>query len=259
MIGVVAGAGPFAGLDLLNKLLDETAAATDQDHVSVISWSQPETIPDRTEYLLGKTAVNPANPLLTQLLNLERAGATVAGIPCNTAHAPAIFDQIEAGLATAHSSLQVLHMIAEVGAFLRDNHPQIERVGVLSTTGTAVARIYPLTLEPLGFKVLTLPEMTQTTQIHPSIYDPHYGIKALGKDAPHARKLLLDGAATLRMSGAQAIILGCTEIPLVIQEKSLMGMAVIDPTRVLARALIRQSAPDKLKPLLPGVKGQNFL
>lgn len=259
MIGVVAGAGPFAGLDLLTKLLDETVAAKDQDHVSVLSLSQPEAIPDRTAYLLGETAVNPADPILTQLLNLEHAGATVVGIPCNTAHAPAIFDKIQEGLVAASSSLRLLHMISEVGAFLRDNHPQIERVGVLSTTGTAVARIYPLTLEPLGFTVLTPPQDIQTTQIHPAIYNPHYGIKALGTDAPRARKALLDGAATLRMAGAQAIIFGCTEIPLVIQEKSLMGMAVIDPTRVLARALIRHSAPDKLKPLLPAAKGQNFL
>ncbi len=250
MIGVVAGVGPFAGLDLLSKLLDETAAAKDQDHVSVISLSQPEAIPDRTAYLLGETTANltnPADPILSQLLILERAGATVAGIPCNAAHAPAIFDTIQAGLATAGSSLQLLHMIAEVGAFLRDNHPQITRVGVLSTTGTAVARVYPLILDPLGFTILTPPQDIQTNQIHPAIYNPHYGIKALGADAPRARKALLDGAAMLRMGGAQAIILGCTEMPLVIQEKSLMGMTVIDPTRVLARALIQRIAPDKLR------------
>lgn len=264
MIGIVAGVGPFAGLDLAQKILDETLALKDQDHVSVLSWSQPEAIPDRTQFLLGETAVNPADPMLEQLLSLERAGATVAGIPCNTAHAPAIFDKIREGLAAAGSNLQLLHMIAEVGAFLRATQPHMERVGILSTTGTAVTRIYPLTLEPLGFTVLSPPQDVQTNQIHPAIYNPHYGIKALGADAPRARKALLDAAATLRMGGAQAIILGCTEMPLVIQENSLMGMTVIDPTRVLARALIRQAAPDKLKPLSqvdnshPFSSGANF-
>ncbi len=249
MIGVVAGVGPFAGLDLVHKILDETRANKDQDHLPILSWSQPGTIPDRTKYLLGETAVNPAYAILEQCHNLAKMSTTVVGIPCNTAHAPPIFDVIQAELAVSEPQLCLLNMIAEVGQFLRAVHPEIEQVGVLSTMGTAVTGVYPLNLEPLGFSVLTPPDSLQTDRIHPAIYDPEYGIKACGAATERARQDLLFGARALRDSGAQALILGCTEIPLAIQSPTLFDMVVVDPTRILARSLIRAVDPSKLKPM----------
>jgi len=246
MIGVVAGVGPYAGLDLLSKILSQTVADKDQDHLTVASLSQPELIADRTAFLLGETALNPAFAIVEQLIKLEQMGATVAGIPCNTAHAPTIFGQIEQGLRDAGSKLKVLHMIAEVGRELQHAYPNFNCVGVLSTTGTAVTRIYPATLEPLGFEVLAVDDKLQTEAIHPAIYDPAYGIKACGRATEKARKNLLLGAQQLQDAGAEALILGCTEIPLAIQETRIAGMVVIDPALVLARALISAVDPVKL-------------
>jgi aspartate racemase len=50
----------------------------------------------------------------------------------------------------------------------------------------------------------------------------------------------------LKEAGAQAIVLGCTEIPLVFTEKRIVGLVVIDPTLILARALIVAVDPQKL-------------
>jgi aspartate racemase len=58
IIGVVAGCGPFAGLDLLRKILEQTIASADQEHLTVVSVSQPCAIPDRTQYLLGQASLN---------------------------------------------------------------------------------------------------------------------------------------------------------------------------------------------------------
>ena len=154
MIGVIGGAGPFAGLDLLKKILAQTAAQTDQDHLAVVTVSQPATIPDRTAFLFGETEVNPAWPILEQLRQLEKLGAIVAGIPCNTAHAPPIMDVITRGLEASGSPLRLLHMISEVGYLLQRYYPSVKNVGLLSTIGTAYSRVYPLTLEPLGFQVI---------------------------------------------------------------------------------------------------------
>ncbi len=251
MIGVVAGVGPYAGLDLLGKILSQTAAGKDQDHLAVASLSQPELIADRTAFLLGETTVNPAFAIVEQLLKLEQMGASAAGIPCNTAHAPAIFGQIEQGLRDVGSSLRLLHMIDEVGRQLQHAFPNVNRVGVLSTTGTAVTRIYPLALEPLGLELLAVDDRLQSELIHPAIYDPTYGIKACGVSTEKARENLLLGAQQLQEAGAQAIILGCTEIPLAIQETRIGGMVVIDPALVLARALIFAIDPARLSPLVP--------
>lgn len=246
MIGVVAGVGPYAGLDLLGKILSQTVADKDQDHLTVASLSQPEAISDRTAFLLGEATLNPAFAIVEQLLKLEQMGASVVGIPCNTAHAPTIFDHIMQGLANAGSELNLLHMIAEVGRELQRMVPTINRVGVLSTIGTAVTRIYPLTLEPLGFEVLAVEDKLQSEVIHPAIYDPTYGIKACGTATRQARENLLLGVQQLQIAGAQAIILGCTEIPLAIPETHIDGMVVIDPALILARALISAVDPDRL-------------
>ena len=240
-IGIVAGVGPFAGLDLLGKILAETPAGKDQDHLPIYSLSQPGEIVDRTEYLLGIVAENPAYALARQLQKLAAMGAQVAGIPCNTAHAPPIFDVIEAELQAANCQIHLLHMIREVGRYVREHYPDVQRVGILSTTGTYRARVYPDVLGGVGLTAVTPDEAMQLEQIHPAIYDPVYGIKATGAPTAQARAQLVAGGLALRHPGAQALVLGCTEIPLAIQESHLHDMVTIDPTRILARALIREA------------------
>lgn len=248
IIGIIGGAGPFAGLDLHTKILRHTIAQQDQDHLTILNLSQPNQLPDRTAYLLGKTAVNPAHAIFQQLQTLEQAGARVAAIPCNTAHAPAIYDKVAAQLNAAKSCLKFLHLIQETAEYLGRHFPHIRRVGVLSTTGTYRTRIYPELLAPAGFEVLVPDELVQETAVHPAIYHPQYGIKTHGKTTKKARGNLQQGIDNLKQKGAEAIILGCTEIPLAITETEIDSMVVIDPTTILARALIREANPTKLRP-----------
>lgn len=248
-IGVVGGVGPFAGIDLLSKIAAQTIANQDQDHLTVLNWSQPATIVDRTEYLLGQVTDNPAFALAAQVQQLAQMGASVVGIPCNTAHAPRIFDQIRAELA-ANCDVLLLHMIEEVGRFLQTHLPGVTQIGVLSTTGTYRARVYVEVLEPLGFTAVLPPFSLQTEKIHPAIYDPVYGIKACGAVTGPARKNLRLGIDALKAAGAKAIILGCTELPLAFTKPTAAGLPLIDPTLILARALIREANPTKLKPLV---------
>ena len=63
-----------------------------------------------------------------------------------------------------------------------------------------------------------------------------------------ARKVLLEGVEILKKQGVQAIILGCTEIPLGLPERKIGGTYFIDPGLILARALIREFNPEKLLP-----------
>ncbi len=69
-----------------------------------------------------------------------------------------------------------------------------------------------------------------------------YGIKAFSDPVTEkARKDLLDVAVSLNGQGAEAIILGCSEIPLAIHETIIGQSIVIDSTLIFARALIRKS------------------
>lgn len=247
LIGIVGGLGPYAGLDLLRRLFEQTIAASDQQHLPVALLSLPNLVADRTAFLLGKTQINPAHAIADIVSSLAALGATVIGIPCNTVHAPEIFKIIEKRV-QRHAGVTLLNMIDEVAVFLRQALPGVACVGVLSTTGTRATALYPRCLEAQNIEVKQVDKATQERWVQPAIYDPEFGVKAKAEPVTkRARANLEQAAQTLLQQGAEALILGCTELPLAIREKKLQGVPVIDPTLVLARALIREFAPQALK------------
>ena len=250
MIGIVGGVGPYAGIDLLKKIYDNTVASRDQDHLDTALLSLPSKISDRTDYLEKKTDENPAYAIFNVLQKLERIGVTVAGIPCNSAHSKSIFDVIQRELKKTGSTLTLLNMIEETCGFIERYYPDIKSVGVLSTTGTYKSGIYTEILQEKGYRAIVPGLDMQETLIHPSIYDTNYGIKALSNPVhPRALENLEKGLSFLKRQGAEAVILGCTEISLALSQKRITGMIMIDPTNILARALIYHFAPHKLKEL----------
>lgn len=247
MIGVVGGVGPYAGTDLVNKVLDQTRARGDREHLDIVLISAPRLIDDRTEFLLGRGRRNPAEGLFRVVRLLGRAGATVIGIPCNTAHAAPIFDVLRRKLRQGRSRVRLLHMIEEVAVFLREHHPSVRRVGLLATTGTCRAGAYEDVLRPLGIEVL-LPQKAVQRGVHRAIYDRTYGIKGRGNPVTaRARGDLATAADGLLRAGAQAVLLGCTELPLAFKERRHRGRPLIDSTLVLARALVRTASPGRLR------------
>jgi aspartate racemase len=249
MIGIVGGIGPYAGLDLLRKVFDNTVAGKDQDHIDAMLLSMPSSILDRTEYLAGKVNENPGLAIAEVVKHLELTGAMVVGIPCNTAHVSEIFQPLLDELLRKDCRIRVLHMIHETVSFIADTLPKIKRVGVLSTTGTYRNGVYKDALEAKGFEVFRPKSEMQEQLIHPAIYHPEYGIKSVSNPVQsRAINNLLEGFRYLKRVGAEAVILGCTEIPIAFPEKQIERMAAIDPTTVLARALIRNDSPEKLKP-----------
>ncbi len=248
-IGIVGGAGPYAGLDLAQKLLQQTLAKSDQDYLPTLMISTPGLIEDRTNFLLGKSKNNPAYAIFSNLLDLEALGSTVAGIACNTAHAPEIRNVFQEKLKISGSKLKLLDMISETAEFLKNHCKEVTTVGIMSTIGTWKARFYPDLLEEFGFEVLTLNEQQQQHLHKESLFNPVYGIKVQAHPvSAKARDVLLEGVHTLEKKGAQAIILGCTEIPLGIPERILGETYCIDPGLILARALIREFCREKLLP-----------
>jgi aspartate racemase len=249
MIGVVGGVGPYAGLDLNNKIFEQTIADTDQDHLSVILLSDACSIPDRTGYLLGDIGENPALGIVDILMKLEAIGATVACIPCNTAHAAPIFDAIKRELDERSSRLDLVHMVDEVTAFVQRHVPNVGRLGILATTGTVRSNVYGESLRRAGYEIVYPEIQMQEEFVHPAIYDRAYGIKAR-PNPPHeeARRRLEVAARQLIANRAEAIVLGCTELPLAFRQRTIDQIRVIDANLVLARALVGRVAPDKLRP-----------
>ena len=141
-------------------------------------------------------------------------------------------------------------MINETIDFIKVHYPQFSKIGVLSTTGTYKQKIYSNALESHGFTTVMPTLEMQEELVHPAIYHPEYGIKSQSNPFHSTAKKNLDHAINyLKENGAEAVILGCTEIPLVITTEEVKGMVAINPTKVLARKLIESIDPKKLKPL----------
>ncbi|GIV59878.1 amino acid racemase [Rhodocaloribacter litoris] len=250
IIGVVGGMGPYAGLDLVRKIFDHTEAGADADHLPVALLSYPARVPDRTAFLLGRSDENPAEAIAAMAVALDRLGAVVAGMPCNTAHAPRIFDAVLARLREEAPRLRLLNMIDETIRFLREEHGNCTRIGVLATLGAYRTRLHADALEAAGLEAILPDENVQETIVHRTIYDPSYGLKAhMNPVSMIARQSLVSAVEHLREQGAEAVLLACTELPLALPEPELDGTPLIDPTLALARALIRETYPEKLKPL----------
>lgn len=251
IIGIVGGVGPYAGIDLVGKIFNETRAQSDQDHLPVSLLSFSHRITDRTEYLLGHTEENPAREVSLIIKQLEETGAYAVGIPCNTMHVPGIFDVITEELNKAGSRVILLNMLDEVVRFIKHHYPGMEKIGVLSTTGTYQSKIYINKLKETNLHGIA-PSRDLQEKIHQSIYSKEYGIKSVSNPVTKkAKNILVNGIRSLKREGAEGIILGCTEIAYALPYKKLNNIPLFDANSILARALIYHTNPDKLRPFEP--------
>lgn len=229
-IGILGGMGPEATVDLFAKIVRATPARVDQDHVRVVIDSNPK-IPDRTAYLRGQ-GPDPVPAMVAGIHNLVRIGADLILIPCNTAHV--YYDRLQAA-----SPVPILHIMREVARVLAagrdEGAPVPRRVGLLATELTVESGLYHRSLAEVGIEVI-VPEPDVQELVTKSIFGPE-GIKA-GCYAPSRSRLLAAGHHLVER-GAQALIAGCTELPIVLRPGDF-PVPLIDPAEILARAALRE-------------------
>ena len=221
IIGIIGGMGPLATADLFEKIILHTRASCDQDHLRVLIDSNTN-IPDRTAAILHGGA-DPVPELTASAQGLERQGAEVLVMPCNTAHH--FYDAVQDAV-----SVPVLHMIRLTAQALGERGVQV--AGLLATDGTVQTGIYQRCFEGSGIRLLT-PEEPGQRALMDMIYR---GVKAGRRDydAGEARQAMEE----LLRRGAETLILGCTELPLAV---TLYGidLPITDPTLELALGAIR--------------------
>lgn len=251
-IGIVGGMGPEAGILLFRSILANTKANTDQDHLSVLLMSCPGEITDRTEYLEGLVDVNPAYSVAQVIKKLEGAGAEVVGMACNTVHAADIFNVITEELRRIKCRVQLLNMPLETCRHLQEHHPEVHRVGLMATVGTYKTGLYKNTLRQSGYEVVIPEADFQRNVIHRMIYDPDFGLKAnANRITPQAVARMDACVRFFEEAGAEAIILGCTELPMVLAgSKCSYQIPMISSTDALALALIREATTTQNKQVL---------
>lgn len=223
VVGILGGMGPESTADFFLKLIKATPAKKDQDHLRIIVDNNPK-IPDRTLALLGK-GKSPLAELKATIQNLGRAGAGLIVIPCNTAYY--YYDELQKSI-----NIPIIDMILETARLIRREFPNIKKIGLIATTGTVKMGVYHKVMKEVE---ILLPDKAAQEKVMHAIYGD-LGIKAGNRENP--RKDILEVAEALVKQGVEAIIMGCTEISLVINQDDL-PVPLIDPLQVLAEAAVR--------------------
>ena len=249
IIGIVGGVGPQAGLDMNAKIFEQTLAKTDQEHARVILISFSDMIGDRTEYIRApESGRNPGEGIADVVEMLAGAGAEWIGVTCNTAYAEPIFSVMKKRVAEKGVQTNILNMIDETVDYLVAEFPSAKTFGLMSTLGTFATGLYQKAAGKRGLEILT-PDENGREEVHRAIYDPEFGVKAFFNPvSSRAISIFEDHASGLFEAGAEAVIMGCTEIPLGMTGSD-PGRPLVDPTTILARSLL-EKAGYPLKPLI---------
>lgn len=223
LVGILGGMGPLAAVDLMTKIIAQTPAERDQDHVPVVAWNVPQ-VPDRQRALAG-TGPSPLPAMLEGITRLNEAGASCIAIACNTAHH--WYDALQ-----AQSAAPILH-IARVTLEVLQRDAAAGPVGLIATEGTLAARLYQDLLEPAGIACLVPDAEEMATLFVPGCYAIKRGEVAAGG------RLLESLAQALVARGATRLVLACTEVPVGLEriDSALLPLCV-DPTLALAQACI---------------------
>ncbi len=232
-IGILGGMGPEATAYFFQLIIGQTLASRDQDHIPIIVWNNPK-IPERTAAVLGR-GPSPVSLLKNGVRRLARAGADFIVIPCITAHA------FLREMKTA-SALPILNIPDLTREFSVNTIPGLVRAGLIASTGTVESGLFARTFSKAGVDLIA-PTEDEQKRVMDAIFGKR-GIKA-GFTSGRPRKLILETARALIGRGAQAIIAGCTEVPLVLTQKDLR-VPLIEPLQIAAaRAIIRAGYPVK--------------
>ncbi|MGA2270404.1 MAG: amino acid racemase [Bryobacteraceae bacterium] len=226
LLGVLGGMGPMAGAVFMERLTAMTNARCDQEHIPAVLWSDPR-VPDRTDARLDG-GEDPLPWLLNGIRRLEEAGAHAIVIPCNTAHL--WYDQM-----AAETRLPILHIVEAAIDDLRSHGVSRGRIGLMGSAATLRFGMYQQRLESRGFEwvvpsgeaiekyCMTAIRLVKANQIA-SAYDP-----------------AAECVRMLKHQGADAVMLGCTELPLAVphERRRELGIALTDSIDGLAAAAIR--------------------
>ncbi len=222
-IGVLGGMGPWATLDFFEKILRLTPAKTDQEHLRVIIDNNPK-IPDRSPAIAG-TGEDPTPALVAGARILQQAGADVIVIPCNTAHY--FYERVQNAV-----SIPVLHIMEEVVSTAREEVPSARVLGILATAAAVSSGLYARACARKGIEVVN-PDPAGQQVVNRAIYAVKGG--QMGPEITAGLKKIADG---LVGRGAQALVLGCTELPFVLKPQDVR-VPLLDSNQILARAAVR--------------------
>jgi len=214
----MGGMGPDATVDFMRKVIAMTGSDRDQDHVHMIVDQDP-TVPNRQEAIRsGNDDVS--GRLAAMAKRLENAGADFLVMVCNTAHV--FLDGVH-----AETTIPFINIIDESVAEIERVSPGAKAVGIMATDGCLDTGVYQDAVAASGREAI-VPDEAGLRELMRLIKAIKAGDQ--GSDIAAGMEAV---AQSLVDRGAQAIIGGCTEIPIVFEGDGFV-VPVISSTNVLA-------------------------
>ncbi len=167
-----------------------------------------------------------AQLMISSAEKLARAGADFLICPDNTIHQ--VFDLVE-----HRSSRPWLHIAREVAH--EAHHWGYKRLAVLGTRYLMEGLVYHETLKSFGIEH-RIPRPEQREHINQIIFDELVNSQFL----PQSLAYVVEVIRALKDEGCDAVVLGCTELPLLVTPDS-SPLSTLDSTRILAKAALRKA------------------
>jgi len=227
-LGIIGGMGPVATSYFFSRLVQLTSAKTDQEYIETFIHNNSQ-VPDRTEGILhGKESPLPQLKRSVALLN--DVGVDYIVFACITAHY--FIPELQKS-----SKAKIIDGIVETARYIKDRLDHVKKVGILASTGTLKVGIFQNKLGYMGIESILLNDKDQQMYFMDPVYQD-WGIKA-GNTTGQPMEMMLKGADILLEQGSEAIIAGCTEVPLVVRQRDL-PVPLIDTIEIIVKAAIDQ-------------------
>jgi aspartate racemase len=223
-IGIVACSAEGAALCYRTICLEGAVLVGTHNHPEVSMHTHP--LAEYMKFVNANDWAGVAELMMSSSEKLARAGADFLICPDNTIHQA--FDLVE-----HRSPRPWLHIARQVTCeATRRQHKQI---GVLGTRSLMESRVYPDALQAAGLDY-RIPNSLQREKINHIIFDELVNAQFLPRSLAYFTEVIHD----LQGQGCDAVVLGCTEIPLIVTPES-SPLPTLDSTRLLARAALRKA------------------
>lgn len=214
-VGVLGGMGPKATVYFEDMIIENTKASKDQDHLNMIVMVH-STIPDRTDFILGRSKDSPVPYLIHDAKTLENAGCSFLVLTCNTSHFA--YDEIIKNI-----NIPLINMPNEVCNII-NNNPNIKKVGIMATVGTLKAKVYEKYLK----KEIYYANDSLNNEVMNLIYEK------IKKGLKVSKEEFYEVLNQYFIDGCDVVITGCTELSCIIRDNNLYSdERIIDSMKVL--------------------------
>lgn len=226
-LGIIGGMGSVAAVYFFKRFVELTPAQRDQDYIETFLHNNT-SIPDRTQGILY-SGESPYPELKRSVTVLNNMGADFIVFACMTSH------YFISDLQKSSKAI-LINGITETVGYIRDNLHYVRKAGILASTGAIKMGIFQEALADAGIIPVILDDDDQEKYFMQPIYEP-WGIKA-GNIGANPRNRLERGAHILVEKGADVVIAGCSELPLILKQERL-SFPLVDTIDILLMSAIR--------------------